>query len=155
MDQGNEGPKPEPKELAQPIETPDRKAIYVFRYDNPNYPNRNPNTSTSKDEIVGKWFTDSLGSLKTYILMRPPGGSIKIAQIPKDRIEELRATNNHTTKDMDIEYDNFILPEKILSTAQTVPLDVAPSGNNRYLFGDLRKIGEFVDAIIPNLQKHT
>lgn len=54
--------------------------------------------------------------------MRPPGGSIVVAKVPRERLEEFRATNHPVAKNMDIEVDNFIVPDELLVNAKRIPL---------------------------------
>lgn len=140
------------QETQDRIETPDGNSVYLFRYDNPDVPNPHPNSETSKDELVGKWFTDSTDALRTYILMRPPNGKIVITQVPKSEIEKLRASNHESAREMDIEHDNFIIPNELLSKTVTIPFTVEGSGDNKYKLNDLEKIGSFIEDAISNLQ---
>lgn len=92
METGVDGPK----DTSARIETADGNHVLLFRYDNPEAPNRNPNSEVSQEDLVGRWFTDLPESLVARILMRPPGGSIVVAEVPKDRLEEMRAQNHPT-----------------------------------------------------------
>ena len=55
-----------PRKVRRRIETADGQKVFLFRYDNPEVPNRNPNSEVSRDELVGGWFTDSPESLKSW-----------------------------------------------------------------------------------------
>jgi hypothetical protein len=139
-------------ELSSPIETPDGEHIFVFRYENPNVKNNHPNSETSRDELVGGWFTHSLNSLRTYILMRQPRGVIRIVQIPKDKLEDLKAANHETAQGMDIEpLDNYIIPDELAEESRTMPLTVQESGNNKFLLSDISKIQNFIDTMYSDL----
>ena len=104
--------------------------------------------------MVGRWFTDSPESLTVRILQRPSGGTIIVVRVPKERLEELRAVNHPVAKDMDIEPDNFILPDELISGAQTVPVTVFHQNPNKYLFKEVRAIRVFVDTLIEKF-KHS
>ncbi|GEM_PF-5070564 len=143
-----------PRETNRRIETADGERVFLFRYDNPQVPNRNPNSEVSHEDLVGKWFTDSPESLKTYIRMRPPGGSIAVAEVPKDKLEELKAINHPDAKDMDIEpIDNYIVPDELLEGARTVPLTVPSENPKKFPFKEWRAIGSFVDDIVDQLKQ--
>lgn len=148
----NENPNKNIEISNKPIETPNGKNIYLFRYDNPSVKNNHPNSQTSKPELVGKWFTDSLMLLKTYIQMRPPGGLINITYVPKDKLEEFRAINHPIAKNMDIEYSNFILPDKLTKNLKSIPLTIPSVNPNQYLFKDDGKITDFLkNEVLPKL----
>lgn len=137
---------------ARRIETADGKRVFLFRYDNPQVPNRNPNSQTSQDELVGKWFTDSPVSLASYIKDRPPGGNIIIVEVPKEKLEELRAINHPVAKDMDIEPDNFIIPDELLSAAKRIPLEVNSKGSKNFRVNDWKTIDEAVGRIVKQVK---
>lgn len=142
-----------PEDISDRIETANGQNIFLFRYDNPQVPNRHPNSMVSQDELIGKWFTDSPQSLTARILMRPPGGVIVIAKVPKARLEQLRATNHPIAKDMDIEPDNFILPDELISRAQTIPLIIVHENPKKFLFKEVNAIRSFVDTLINQLKQ--
>lgn len=128
-------------------------SVLLFRYDNPTVPNGHPNSDTSRDELVGRWFTDSPESLKSYIKMRPPGGSIVIVEIPGERLEGLRATLHPVAKDMDIEPDNFIIPDELLGNAKRVPLGVtSKSQRNFSRVDEWKSVDNRVDEIVKEIQ---
>lgn len=137
---------------AQRIETADGKRVFLFRYDNPQVPNRNPNSQTSQDELVGKWFTDSPASLASYIKGRPPGGNIVIVDVPKEKLEGLRAANHPVAKDMDIEPDNFIIPAELLPAAKRIPLEVSSQGLKNFRANDWKAIDEAVGKIVEQIK---
>jgi hypothetical protein len=142
-----------PQERQDRVETPDGQSVFVFRYDNPEILNRNPNSPVSQDELVGKWFTDSLSALETYIFMRPSGGNIIVARIPKEKLDTLKAADHPVAKNMDIEpLDNYIIPQDLLTQTQVIPVDVVPGGKGKYIFKDKPKIDEFVRSTILELQ---
>jgi len=143
-----------PREADKRVETADGKRVYLFRYDNPKAPNRNPNSVVSREELIGRWFTDTPESLKSKIFKRPPGGSILIIEVTKDILEELRAVNHPTAKDMDIEYDNFIVPDEFQSNTKTVPLTVPSENPRKFLFKDWRAVGAFVDIVVSELKEN-
>jgi hypothetical protein len=151
MDDALEKGQTRPHETSSQIETPDGEGVYLFRYDNPAIPSNNPDTS--QEALVGTWFTDSLKWLRTYILMRPPGGSIIIAQVSKDKLEELRASNHPMAQSMDIEYDNFILTVDLLQNSKTIPLAVLPSTPKKFMLADSPRIGKAIDEIVAELRK--
>lgn len=133
-------------------ETTGRGSVFLFRYDNPQVPNRNPNSDTSKDNLIGRWFTDSPKSLKDYIKGRPPGGTIVTVEVPKDKLEELKATNHPTAKEMDIEEDNYILPDELLSKAKRTPLAVPSRSPKNFSTGEWKAIDAAVDRVVEQLQ---
>lgn len=142
------------KDVSGRIETADGTRFLLFRYDNPGAPNRNPNSMVSKDGLVGRWFTDSPETLATRILMRPPGGSIVVAEVPKDRLEQLRASNHPIAKEMDFEpLDNFILPDEMMEEVQTFPVTVPHENPRKFLFKEVGNIRNFVDTLIKQLKQ--
>lgn len=135
------------------IETADGTHVYLFRYDNPSAQNRNPNSEVSSDELVGRWFTDLPESLTTRILMRPPGGNIVVVEAPKDRLEELRAANNPIAKGMDIERDNFIVPDALMAGMQTFSVTVPNKNPRKYMLKDAEAIRSFMDNLVTTLKQ--
>lgn len=143
-----------PKVSPDRVETEDREKVFLFRYENPNSENRNPNSVVSKAQLVGGWYTDSPSSLRDYIKKKHPGGVIKILEIPKDRLEELKAVNHPIAKDMDIEpIDNYIIPEDMQAAGRIVPLEVATQNPNKFLFGDWKNVDEAVDKLVAGLKQ--
>jgi hypothetical protein len=139
------------KELGPRNETSDGKRIFLFRYENPQTPRES--SGDSRDEFVGSWFTDSPKSLKTYIKARPPGGSIVVVEVEKDRLEALKAANHPVAKNMDIEpLDNYIIPPELLEGARTIPFPVATE-KPKFQFKDWDTVNNGVDEIIDELQK--
>lgn len=151
MDDGFDSPKPQE---GSRIETADGQKVFLFRYENPSSVNNAPNSAVSQEAIVGGWFTDSIINLKDYIKKKKPGGNIKVVEIPKDKLDELKAVNHPIAKDMDIEpFDNYIIPEDLQETAQVFPLDITPKNPNKFLFGDWKSVDQSVDNIVSNLQE--
>jgi len=143
-----------PQENKERIESIDGNRVFLFRYDLPQAPNINPNSEVSRDELVGSWFTDSTKSLKTYIKTRPPGGSIVVVEVPKDKLEKLKAINHPVAKDMDIEpLDNYIVPDELLVGAKTMPLTVPSKSPNKFLLKDWASVDSFVDGIVRQLKE--
>lgn len=146
------GELPKPK-MSSPLETADGKSIYLFRYDNSDAPNRNSNSEVSHEDLLGTWFTDSLNSLETYILMRPPGGVIKIVRVEKNRLEELKAQTHPIAKEMDIGRGEYILPDELLTTAEVVPLDIQTEGSKKFLFKEREKIEKFIEGLAEDITR--
>lgn len=143
----------EPKVSPDRIESQNNQDVFLFRYENPNSENRNPNSSVSQDELVGSWFTDSPSSLRDYIKKKQPGGNIRVLGIAEDKLEALKAINHPVAKSMDIEpIDNYIIPEELQTTARTFPLEVATQNPNKFLFGEWRKIDEAVDNLVTQIK---
>lgn len=135
------------------IETAEGNHVLLFRYDNPQAPNRNPNSLVSRDELAGRWFTDSPNTLVNRILLHPPGGVVLVAEVPKDRLEALRAYNHPVAKEMDFEDDNFILPDELISEAQRIPVTIPYENPKKYLFKEVNAIRKFVDELIDRLKQ--
>ncbi len=135
------------------IQTLDGQRVFLFRYENPQSENKNPNSSVSKDELVGNWFTDSPKSLKIYIKRRQPGGSIRVLELPKDQLEKFKAINHPVAKDMDMEpIDNFIIPDELLPDSRSIPLEVQTKVPQKFLMGEWKNINEAVDDLTSGLQ---
>lgn len=141
------------KDVSGRIETADGIHVLLFRYDNPAGPNRNPNSMVSKDELVGGWFTDSPDSLVARILMHPAGGSIVVVEVSKDRLEELRASNHTIARDMDIENDNFILPNELMMGARKFSVTVPHENPSKYLFKEVDTLRNFMDNLVVQLKQ--
>lgn len=123
--------------------------VLLFRYDNPNFPSKNPDSR--RPDLVGSWFTDSPRQLGSYILMRPPGGDIVIAAIPEDKVDSLHVFNHPVAKDMDVENDNYIIPDELLTDAKRVKLEVEPSNpaSKKFnIFKDAEGIRTFLNGLI-------
>lgn len=143
-----------PPETQDRVESNDGSYVYLFRYDNPGS-NDGSHSNTTREDLIGKWFTDSPESLKTYILQRKPGGNIVVVPVKKQELENLRASNHETAKETDIEYDNFIVPDELLSSERKFPLTIEGSGNNKFKLNDIQSIKDFITDIVNNLQAQT
>lgn len=121
--------------------------VLLFRYENPEV-----SSSTFHPDLVGHWFTDNPDSLKTYILMRPPGGNIIIISVPESKMDELHVANNSTAKEMDAETDNdnYIVPDELLTNARKIKFDVQSSGSNKFKLADAEKINTFIDELLES-----
>ena len=107
----------------------------------------------SKPTLVGRWFTDSPKALGTYIRARGPGGNVLAVEIPKDKLVELQAANHPEANNMDIEGDNYIIPDELLPNARIFPLEVASENPDKFLFKHFTPIRSFVDGIVKQLQE--
>jgi hypothetical protein len=147
--QGIDNPTENSQAVSQRIETADGTKVFLFRYENPQAPRTS--SGDSRDQLVGSWFTDSPKSLKTYIKARPPGGNIVVAEVEKDGLEELKATNHALAREMDIEpIDNYIIPQEILESSRIILLPVAV-GTPKFLFKDWDAVNSAVDEIVDKL----
>lgn len=138
---------------APPIETSDGRSVYMFRYENPEGPKRNLDATVSKEGLVGRWFTDSAFSFVNYILKRQPGGTILVAAVPKDRKDDLKAANNPEAKEMDMDPDNYLLPDELVGTAQRFPLSVGSQDQNQFIWNDRHRVRQFVAGLVLELSK--
>jgi hypothetical protein len=148
-----EGGQDSPKPVENRVETADGNKVVLFRYDNPEAQNKNPDSEVSRPSLVGSWFTDSTYSLTTHIRRRAPGGKIIAVIVPKDKLEEMRAKNHPETIGMDIENDNFIIPNELRGEELTFPLDVQAANSARFLFKDWEPIASAVDEIVDDVKK--
>lgn len=118
----------------------------LYRYENPNedYDPRREGT-TSKEEIIGQWFTENLDDLRAYIKMKQPGGHVVVVRIPTADKAKYDAGNLDITKEMDRETGNFIVPSEIQQETKLVlPLYIEAQNARKFMMGDWKKIDNFV-----------
>ncbi len=122
--------------------------VLLFRYENPNIPNPNPNGVTSHKDLIGRWFVDDPQDLKSYIIMRPPGGDIVIVAIPENKLDDLNVDKHPIAGKMDTEGNNYIVPDELLATSRRINFDVDPSNPSKFLLKDMPKIRKFVEDLV-------
>jgi hypothetical protein len=125
----------------------DPNFVTLYRYENPAVTyDETRDGVVSKQDIVGQWYTDNLGDLKTYIKARKPGGRLVAIRVPSSDLGSYDATKLEKTKDMDIESGNFVVPPDIAQSSRLeMLLTIETANSNKFLFGDWQKINKFVD----------
>lgn len=141
----------------------DERFITLYRYENPDTSydaSREEDVLVSKREIVGQWFTDNLGDLRTYMLMRQPGGRIVVVRVPKSHLVTLDAGNRAEARNMDRELGNYIVsPEQQAETRIEIPVGIETKSSKRFRLDEMQKIDEFIgqelslEALLSHAQR--
>lgn len=132
----------------------------LFRVENPNIP-ADPRRfgQTSHEDLVGQWFSPNLDTAMHYLRKSTQtfgqnaspvdGAQLVIAQVPIDQVESYHVTKHSLAKDMDVENDNYIIPEGQFDT-KVVPLDEILS-ELRGKLGNLENLREAKQRVIEHL----
>jgi hypothetical protein len=124
--------------------------VRLYRIENKNIPyDTSREGIVSKKEIVGGFFTDSVNTVANYIRKNQQVDGIKLVyvDIPKSNLDNYHVSKDPYAKDMDVESDNWIIPQNIsrnyvdLSSVSTV------TGN----FMTFKKAKQELQAIIDKL----
>ncbi len=97
-------------------------SVYLYRIENKNIENE-PDGITSHKDLKGLWFTPNLETVLMYLRksqqtfgLKPEkvnGANLVIIKIKKERLENLHVNKNSIASQMDVENDNYIIPEDI------------------------------------------
>lgn len=96
--------------------------MQLFRVENPNIP-ANPNSITSHESLVGSWFSSDLNYVTSYlsknqrmriwkVMEKVQWLQLIILNVPEKDLEIYRAQVHPIASGMDIEPDNFIIPQE-------------------------------------------
>lgn len=110
----------------------------------------------SKRSLIGAWFTDDLSSLQSYALSRIKGirgGKFVVVRVKNVDLEKYRASNNPDAFDMDIEKDNYIIPQDILSQSGVTIDGLFKDeweGKRTVPFADRKLVGSYINTKLSN-----
>lgn len=98
------------------------KTIPLYRIENKNI-EKEPDGITSHKDLKGQWFTPDLETALVYLRKsqqtfgteanRVEGANLVVVKIPKEEFENLHVSKHPIASQMDVENDNYIIPEKI------------------------------------------
>lgn len=98
------------------------ETISLYRIENKNI-EKEPDGITSHKDLKGQWFTPSLETAISYLrksqqtfgteVKRIEGANLVVVKIPKEEYENLHVSKHPIASQMDVENDNYIIPEKI------------------------------------------
>jgi hypothetical protein len=98
------------------------ETITLYRIENKNI-EIEPNGITSHKDLKGQWFSPDLDTALTYLrksqqtfgadAKRVEGVNLVVVKIPKEEFEKLHVSNHPIASQMDVENDNYIVPENI------------------------------------------
>ena len=112
---------PELKNIAMEATKSD-KSISLYRIENKNI-EKEPDGITSHKDLKGQWFTPDLETAILYLRKsqqtfgaeteRVEGVNLVVVKIPKEEFENLHVSKHQIASQMDVENDNYIVPENI------------------------------------------
>ncbi len=98
------------------------KNISLYRIENKNI-KKEPDGITSHKDLKGQWFTPNLETAIGYLRKsqqtfgaeteRVNGANLIVVKIPKEEFENLHVSKHPIASQMDVENDNYIIPENI------------------------------------------
>ena len=103
----------------------------------------------SKREIIGQFFTDSINTVANYLKknQKEDGINLVYVDIPKSDLDKYHVSNNEFSKTMDVESDNWIIPQSIARNYVDLSSVTKVTGN----FLTLNKAKKELTEIINNL----
>jgi hypothetical protein len=124
--------------------------IRLYRIENVNIPyDESREGIVSKREIIGQFFTDSINTVANYLKknQKEDGINLVYVDIPKSDLEKYHVSNNEFSKTMDVESDNWIIPQNITRNYVDLSSVTKITGN----FLTLNKAKKELTEIINNL----
>jgi|GEM_PF-1266724 len=98
------------------------ETISLYRIENKNI-EKEPDGITSHKDLKGQWFSPDLETTLTYLrksqqtfgaeAKRVEGTNLVVVKIPKEEFENLHVSKHPIASQMDVENDNYIVPENI------------------------------------------
>jgi len=98
------------------------ETISLYRIENKNI-EKEPDGITSHKDLKGQWFTPSLETAISYLrksqqtfgteVKQVEGANLVVVKIPKEEYKNLHVSKHPIASQMDVENDNYIIPEKI------------------------------------------
>lgn len=124
--------------------------IRLYRIENTNIPyDESIEGIVSKREIIGQFFTDSINTVANYLKknQKEDGINLVYVDIPKSDLDKYHVSNNEFSKTMDVESDNWIIPQSIARNYVDLSSVTKVTGN----FLTLNKAKKELTEIINNL----
>lgn len=93
-----------------------KETVRLYRIENKNIPyDESREGIVSKKEIVGGFFTDSINTVSNYIRKNQSqeGITLVYVDIDKNDLDKYHVSKNEYAKNMDVESDNWIIPQNI------------------------------------------
>ena len=98
------------------------ETISLYRIENKNI-EKEPDGITSHKDLKGQWFSPDLETALVYLrksqqtfgaeAKRVDGANLVVVKIPKEEFENLHVSKHPIASQMDVENDNYIVPENI------------------------------------------
>lgn len=90
------------------------ETIYLYRVENKNI-EKEPDGITSHKDLKGQWFTPDLKDASDYLRksQKIKGANLVIVKISKAKFENLHVSKHPIASQMDVESNNYIVPENI------------------------------------------
>src|SRR3989344_1399094 len=98
------------------------ETISLYRIENKNI-EKEPDGITSHKDLKGQWFSPDLETALVYLrksqqtfgteAKRIEGANLVVVKIPKEEFEKLHVSKHPIASQMDVENDNYIVPESI------------------------------------------
>lgn len=98
------------------------ETISLYRIENKNI-EKEPDGITSHKDLKGQWFSPDLETALVYLrksqqtfgaeAKRVEGANLVVVKIPKEEFENLHVSKHPIASQMDVENDNYIVPENI------------------------------------------
>ena len=98
------------------------ETISLYRIENKNI-EKEPDGITSHKDLKGQWFSPDLETALVYLrksqqtfgteAKRVEGANLVVVKIPKEEFENLHVSKHPIASQMDVENDNYIIPENI------------------------------------------
>lgn len=91
--------------------------ISLYRIENKNI-EKEPDGITSHKDLKGQWFSPDLNTAIGYLRksQKEKGAKIIIVKVSKEELEKLHVSKHLIASQMDVEGDNYIIPENIART---------------------------------------
>ncbi len=132
----------------------------LFRVENPEITNRNPESSVSHPALVGQWFSPELNAATQYLRKATQtfghksevvdGAQLVIAKVPELVLPELHVARHPIARSMDVEGDNYLVPRDGTFPLTVVGLDPL-IGDLRGKLGNLNNLNEAKRRIVNYL----
>ncbi|MFO0743874.1 MAG: hypothetical protein U0469_02375 [Candidatus Paceibacterota bacterium] len=98
------------------------ETISLYRIENKNI-EKEPDGVTSHKDLKGQWFSPDLETALVYLrksqqtfgteAKRVEGANLVVVKVPKEEFENLHVSKHPIASQMDVENDNYIIPENI------------------------------------------